>query len=342
VRPLLLARGADGLVPGLVLAQDVREQGRVALAKGTVLAETDVQRLRELAWDELHLVEMGPGDLHEDEAGRRLSVATAGDGVEVQAQNGGAWPLVAKHRGLLELSPSLTDVNELDDVIVYALPHQRVVLEGELVARAKIVPFVTRREHIERAEAIAAGAGLLRVRPFVPMRVAAVVQESLDEANLQRFRKGFQEKLSFFGSELVSVQVVPAQPQALAAALQKGAAEAQVVAVAGSKPMDPLDASLRALQLAGARMEKHGAPAHPGTLLWLAYLGEASVLGMPSCGLFSKATVLDLLLPRIFAGERLSRRALAQLGDSGLLTREMAHRFPPYRAGSARGELEPP
>jgi molybdopterin biosynthesis enzyme len=87
-------------------------------------------------------------------------------------------------------------------------------------------------------------------------------------------------------------------------------------------------------------MERHGAPAHPGSLLWLARWDDVAVLGMPTCGMFSQATTFDLVLPRLLAGETIGNRELAALGHGGLLSREMAYRFPPYRANVARGELE--
>jgi hypothetical protein len=237
-------------------------------------------------------------------------------------------------------------VNGLDDLIVYLLPHLQIVLEGELVGRAKIVPFVTREQHVAAAEALcgAGSAGVVRVRPFRPTRVAAVVMESLDEAQLARFRAAFEEKLRFFGSELVRVEVAQATPEGLAQGLRACVhAGAQLVTLAGSKPMDPLDPALQALALAGARLEKHGVPAHPGTLLWLASLpavhGEVPIIGMPSCGLFSKATMFDLILPRLLAGERLGKRELAAYGDGGLLSKDALWRFPPYRPKAMRGEL---
>lgn len=92
--------------------------------------------------------------------------------------------------------------------------------------------------------------------------------------------------------------------------------------------------------LAGARMERHGAPAHPGGLLWVARWGGRTVLGMPTCGMFSQATPFDLVLPRLIAGEGVDNHALAGLGNGGLLLRDMAFRFPPCRANAARGELE--
>jgi len=94
------------------------------------------------------------------------------------------------------------------------------------------------------------------------------------------------------------------------------------------------------LALLGARMERHGAPAHPGSLLWLARWDGRAVLGMPTCGMFSQATTFDLVLPRLLAGEEIANRDVAALGHGGLLSREMAYRFPPYRAGATRGELE--
>ena len=74
--------------------------------------------------------------------------------------------------------------------------------------------------------------------------------------------------------------------------------------------------------------------------LWLARWDGAPVLGMPTCGMFSQATTFDLVLPRLLTGETIGNRELAALGHGGLLSREMAYRFPPYRANAARGELE--
>jgi len=88
-------------------------------------------------------------------------------------------------------------------------------------------------------------------------------------------------------------------------------------------------------------MEKHGIPAQPGTLVWLAYAGAVPIVGAPSCGLFAKATALDLLLPPLLTGERLSRTAVASLGAGGLITAEVSWRLAPYRTGSPRGQLDP-
>ena len=91
--------------------------------------------------------------------------------------------------------------------------------------------------------------------------------------------------------------------------------------------------------MAGGRMVRHGVPAHPGSLLWLAGWRGRPVLGMPACGMFSQATVFDIVLPRILAGEEVGAGELARLGQGGLLSHDSAWRFPPYRPSAARGEL---
>jgi molybdopterin biosynthesis enzyme len=86
-------------------------------------------------------------------------------------------------------------------------------------------------------------------------------------------------------------------------------------------------------------MERHGVPAHPGSLLFLARIGDRPVVGMPTCGMFSQATTFDLVLPRLLAGLPAGNAELAGLGHGGLISQDSAYRFPPYRASTARGEI---
>jgi molybdopterin biosynthesis enzyme len=114
---------------------------------------------------------------------------------------------------------------------------------------------------------------------------------------------------------------------------------ADILIAAGAGSLDPLDPIFAGLGLLGGRIERHGVPAHPGSLLWLADLQGRPVLGMPACGMFSQASTFDLVLPRILAGEHVDNATMATLGHGGLLSRDSAYRFPPYRRTGTRGEL---
>jgi hypothetical protein len=72
-------------------------------------------------------------------------------------------------------------------------------------------------------------------------------------------------------------------------------------------------------------------------MLWVGRLGRMALLGLPTCGAYSKATAADLLLPLLLSGEPASAATVAHLGHGGVLGRQMRFRFPAYAL-----ELEAP
>jgi hypothetical protein len=341
-----VAQRRDGATPdvlvGKILCHDVRDAaGKVALAKGATLDAEAARALLAQPWDEVHLLALEPGDLHEEEAGQRLAAAVAGDGVEVKGYTGGQWTLAATRRGLLRINtPRLNAVNVQKGVAVFTLFDHQPVDRGETVAKAKITPLAIGGETVKAVEHSARG-GTVTVAAFRPAAIGSVARESLEPKQRARFESALKTKIDWFGGRLLPVRFASASPRAVADELTALQAEgADLLVVAGASALDPLDPVFGGLTLLGARMERHGAPAHPGSLLFLARWKEMPVLGMPTCGMFSQATTFDLVLPRLLAGEVVGNVEIAALGHGGLLSREMAYRFPPYRAGAARGELE--
>jgi hypothetical protein len=336
----------DGAITGSVLVHDVRDaRGAVCVAKGRVLSLADVARLRTVPWQELHVAALAPDDVHEDEAGPRLACAAAGAGVRVGERSTGHWPLIAARRGIVDIAiDPLADVNGREGLSVYTLFHGHVVDEGEVVARAKITPFAVPRALMDDAAAVARAAnGLVRVRPFHRARVGAVVFATLAERNgamIARFAESLGEKLNWLGGELVAPVVIEMHRAAVAAALKGEIGRGcDIIVVAGTRAMDELDPTFLALADLGGQRVRQGVPAHPGSLFLMARIGKVPILGLPSCGLFSEATVFDLVLPRIMCGDLIGGADLAALGHGGFLTRDMAFRFPPYRRSRRRGEV---
>jgi hypothetical protein len=334
---------ADALV-GAVLCHDVRDAaGKIVGHKGARLDENGAEAVLRAPWEEIHLLTLEAGDLHEEQAGARLASGVVGDGVEVKGYSGGQWALAATRRGLLGVDvAALAEVNGHGAISVFTLFDGQPVEPGEVVARAKVTPLVVAETTIQAVEATARRAhGIVTVAAFRPLSVGAVAREKLDDKQRTRFETALRQKIDWAGGTLALVRYAGSSARSVAAeltALER--AGAQLLIVAGASALDPLDPVFGGLELLGARMERHGAPAHPGSLLWLAHWSGRPVLGMPTCGMFSQATTFDLVLPRIFAGESLGNAEIAALGHGGLLSREMAYRFPQYRANVTRGELE--
>jgi hypothetical protein len=328
---------------GRIACHDVRDgAGKVAIDKGQTLDAEGARRLAALDWDEVHLLEMEPGDLHEESAGARLSAAAAGAGVEVKGYAGGQWTLVAGRRGLLGVRVEALDaVNALPGMSVFTLYDQQPVEAGETVGKAKITPLAISESLVKQAEERAwAASGLLNVNAFIPRVLGALTRENLAPRQRERFESSLQEKADWFGSRLLPVRYAAPTVDGVAGEFASLIAEGvDILIAAGAGSLDPLDPIFAGLGLLGGRIERHGVPAHPGSLLWLADLQGRPVLGMPACGMFSQASTFDLVLPRILAGEHVDNATMATLGHGGLLSRDSAYRFPPYRRTGTRGEL---
>jgi hypothetical protein len=320
---------------GKLLCHDVRGAGRRGgvLFKGSLLNAGDVHRLSGLSSQEVHLLAIEPGDVKEDEAARRIAQALAGPGIEVMGPHQSRFGLVAAHRGVLRVRPeALHEMNCIEHVSVYTWYDGQVVDKGDEVGAAKVTPLIISESTVREVERIARGyAPVVDVAAFVPHLVGMVVSEQLDERSRTRFEASVRGRLAWFGSDLLAVRYVDPDGEGAAAAVRAlRQAGANLILTGGGNAIDPADPMLRALQELDVPLEKHGVPAHPGSMLWVAYLDDVPMLGLPSCGMYSRATAMDIVLPQILTGRHLRRHELAAYGHGGHLTRSMEFRFAPY------------
>jgi len=82
--------------------------------------------------------------------------------------------------------------------------------------------------------------------------------------------------------------------------------------------IDPDDVTVEGIEGVGAKIVFYGAPVLPGSMFLYAKWETTSILGAPACVIHDPATIFDLLLPRILAGEDISRQDIIQLGHGGL------------------------
>ena len=307
--------------------------------KGQVLGPNDVTKLPDLlkaapANYSLHLLQLETGDVSEDEAGQRLAALVAGPGLTLHGPIESRMSMLAQWRGLLKIEVARLDrLNEVPGVAVFTLFNDQTVEAGQEVAGAKVTPLVVAQKYLQEAQYLSQSGPVIAVKPFLPRKVGVVVRESLPPKARARFETAVAYKVNWFGGKLLSIETslgdVGDLVNKLAALQQQGA---ELILHVGGHSTDPLDPVHEALALLDVRLEKNGAPAHPGTLFWLGYFPQntTALFGLASCGMFSKTTLGDLFLAKFFAGEQLSYKDIAKMGHGGLLGREMAFRFPPY------------
>jgi hypothetical protein len=329
----------DGLT-GAVLVRDLAVRG-ARWSKGRRLSEDDLAALAEPGAlsppvETLTLLVPEPGDLHEDDAAELLARAVAGPGLTLRGPAESRIDLLAAADGVLHVrGRELELLDRIDPLEVFTALDGSVVRAGQLVGSVKVAPHVVAAATVE-AGARQAGFGrrpLVWVAPFRAMGVAVVVKEPLRATDRARFEVRVREKVESLGSSVLAILYVPdraAPVESALASVTRGRGRADVVLTAGGRSTDPTDPFFVAVDRLGGRIVRHGVPAHPGSMLWLARIGRSAVLGLPTCGAYSKATAADLLLPRLLTGEPPSARTVSRLGHGGILTRDMRFRFPPY------------
>ncbi|MCI5145953.1 MAG: molybdopterin-binding protein, partial [Candidatus Electrothrix sp. AR3] len=128
-----------------------------------------------------------------------------------------------------------------------------------------------------------------------------------------------REKITALGSEVIRVGMAPDDSSLIAKEIQQClAAGAELIITSGGMSVDPDDLTRTGIKEAGAVDTVYGTPVLPGAMLLVGRIGEAAVIGVPACGMFSKITVLDLILPRILTGETIGREEFADMGHGGL------------------------
>lgn len=326
----LMQHGSDGWI----MAQDVRNvQGKRIIKKGEILDRAAFEALNEADCTELHVVEPGPDDVHEDEAGQRLAAAIAGSGIRVKGPVLSRYNLIAGRQGVLHIDPDLiVALNRIAGISVFTHLDLQSVLPGKIVAGVKVTPLTVPKSDLVRAETTVrnCGGSAVYVKPFQRLRVAAIATEGLSQNLRQRFSDSVDRKIRWYGSTLTAIRFIRSDPTAVSQELRQLLPESDVLLMAGGNTLDPLDPALLGVAEMGGRMVHFGAPSHPGSMFWLAEIDDVPVVNLASCSMYSSVTFADLILPLIMSGERLDENAIDRFGYGGLLDREMRFRFPDY------------
>src|SRR6202171_6748491 len=194
------AQGRD--VDGRVLVHDLGPD----LRKGTILGGRHLERVRQAG--EVHLVELEPGDVHEDEAARRLAAALLSPGLEVQGPVQSQARLIAQHRGLIRVRADLVDaINALGYISVFTLMDGQAVAEGEEVAGCKVTPVAVPGSLIEAAEKLSHDKGpVVELVAFRPLKTFVVATERLKPKARELFSAAVSAKLGWYGAQLLGVR----------------------------------------------------------------------------------------------------------------------------------------
>ncbi len=311
----ILCHDLTQIIPGVT--KDAR------FRKGHTVTEEDIPVLLSMGKEHLYVWELTEGVLHEDDAARRLLTLCKNENMSSTEPKEGKIELIADCDGLFKVdTEKLCAVNSQDEVMIATRHGNTAVHKGDKLAGMRVIPLVIEEEKLKAAAEAAGETPLLCLVPFVK-RTAAIVTTGSEVAKgiiKDAFTPVVVKKLEAYGISVIHHAIVGDEPEKVVAEILRAKESgAEIIICTGGMSVDPDDSTPGAIRASGARVVRYGAPVLPGAMLLIGYYDDGTpVLGLPGCVMYAKATIFDLILPRIAADDPINREEIARLGHGGL------------------------
>ena len=321
----VLCHDMTQIIPGVT--KDAR------FRKGHIVTEEDIPVLLSMGKENLYVFEKPEGWLHEDEAAERLLALCFGPNMTRSGTKEGKIEVKADCDGLFLVDRDRRRlVNGQDQLMIATRMGNVAVKRGDKLAGMRVIPLVIEAEKLDKAAELVGPQPLLQVVPFTVKTCAVIVTGSEVAKGLieDKFGPVVEKKLAAFGVETIyRTKCVDDTDTILKAIAEARAAGADLILCTGGMSVDPDDKTPGAIMQSGARIVTYGGAALPGAMLCLGYFEDGvPILGLPGCVMYHKATIFDIVLPRVLAGVEISKADIAELGYGGLCLGCKECRFP--------------
>jgi molybdenum cofactor cytidylyltransferase len=328
---------------GATAVHSIRK-GDLVLKKGTLIGDKEIAALKAADVREIVVARLEEGDVSEDQAAGEIAAAVAGQGIRVDRAFTGRCNLFAEAAGVLVVDKDAIDeLNRIDEAVTFAtLPAFKPVVEGEMIATVKIIPFAVAKAPRDRALAIAEKTKpIIRVAPYKVRKIGVVstLLPGLAPKVVDKTIRVLKDRIAPSGASIIAERQVPHDQAPLSKAIDELLREgADLVIVFGASAIaDRRDVIPAALESVGGTIEHFGMPVDPGNLMLVGKARGISVIGAPGCARSPKENGFDWVLMRLLAGLPVAREDITGMGVGGLLMEIVTRPQPREKAVPERG-----
>lgn len=291
--------------------------------RGHKISKEDIPLLLDIGKKTVYVEdESSKDEIHEDDAALHLSLLCKCDGAHFTPISEGKTVLVADRKGYFRVNDVLLrEINSIYPITITTLSSDFRAESGARLASMRIIPLSCKKEVIEKAEKLCEGKTLLEYIDYKLKKVGIIITGSeVYEGRIKdKFEPLLREKLSYFPSSIVGVKISDDNKDMIKEAafdfINKGA---ELLLFTGGMSVDSDDVTPLAIKELGANIISYGVPAQPGNMTLVGYKESLPILGVPSAAISLPTTLLDVLLPRIFADVEITKDYLVKLGNGGL------------------------
>lgn len=313
---------------GMILAHDLTkiEPGKFkgpAYKKGHIIEESDIAGMKDAGKYHIYVMELNENMLHEEDAALRIANAVSGNGIYLEGPSEGKMTIKAKEGGLLKVNVEVLEkINMIDMITLATLHNNTLIRKDQAIAGTRVVPLSIEKEYIEEIEAICKEHGpILEIKELKNFKAGVVVTgtEVYEGRIKDKFGIVLENKIKDLGSTMIGTELSKDDEAMIKEKIEKLIDQgAEIILTSGGMSVDADDITPIAIRELSDEVISYGSPVLPGAMFMVAYKGDIPIVGVPACGMYHKVTVLDLILPRILAEERITKKDMASLGHGGL------------------------
>lgn len=290
--------------------------------KGHIVTKEDIPILLSMGKENLYIFEIDENMLHENDAAEILCEICKGENINRSEVKEGKIELTSAINGLFTVDrKKLLSINSIDEIMIASRKGDTPVQISDKLAGTRVIPLVIKKDKLNRAKAIMDETPIMRVLPYT-LKTAAIIttgSEVFHGRIEDRFTPVLIEKLSAYGISVTEHLTVDDGIDHITNAVNAVKSRADMILCTGGMSVDPDDNTPGAIRRSGAKIVTYGAPVLPGAMFLLGYYDDGTpVMGLPGCVMYAKATIFDLVLPRIAAGVKLNKTDFVMYGEGGL------------------------
>ena len=311
--------------------------------RGHILREDDLPTLRGMGRQHLSILELEPGEVHEDFAAIRLAEKFSCPSFSLTPLSEGRCSLKAEKDGLFILDEQMVNgINSDKDWVLSTIANYSTVKKGETAAAWRIRPLVVSESQVANAEkAVEASSLKFKIIEFKPLKTALITtgSEFLKGEIRDAFHSKLQSKLEKYGAPIVFHATVTDDKDEIIEAIKKSCERsAESVFCTGGMSVDADDMTPDAIYEISDEVFFRGPPVLPGSNLMLGKKngesGEVFIFGVPACAVHSNITALDMIMNRVYAGIPPTEKDIRLWGVGGLCRECEKCSFPVCSFGS--------
>ncbi len=291
--------------------------------KGHIVTKDDIPVLLSIGKENLYVYEQQEGMLHENDAALRLCRICQNEFMTASDVSEGKIELTAGIDGVFMVDTHrLNKINSIDDIMIATRKGNTAVKKGDKLCGTRVIPLVIEENKLLDAEAVYDNKPILELLPY-SIKTAGVIttgSEVYHKRIEDKFTPVIIDKLQTYGVEVTNHIIVDDNIENIKSAINEmRKSKVQMILCTGGMSVDPDDNTPGAIKSSGADIVTYGAPVLPGAMFLLGYFDDGTpVVGLPGCVMYAKATVFDLVLPRIIADVRLTKNDFVEMGEGGL------------------------